>query len=252
MVTEASSPFFSPINESEVERFDYRKLLILVGANLPDIFTDSALRLLHREELIYQAPCLEFDASSKFDRSPVSKNITITTFIPSEIKRFERITIEINNENGLPELAFLIRMRDDNTVLMSESDCVRIFSNSHYSPDTGKTMSFSGILDMLAFKSLYEFRRDFNWPRKISKAALDHISPMNSSRGICAGYARAIGEEIAHLNNLPFMNKGKVCQPLKLKIEVPDVPELAKKSAIEESRKLNPTFGALSLLRGSK
>ncbi len=248
----ASSSYFSPRSEFEKNRFDYRKMLVLVGATLPDMFTEEIMRLRHRDEIIYRSYAIgDFEDSLLKDGVTVT-DIKTTTFMPSEIRRFEFITLDVNGECGLPELAFGILMRNGDLAFLRESDCSRIFSDRYYDAKSMTSFSVAGMVDYLASRMISQFYGSQKWPVPVSSALADYLSPITGPTQISADAAFSIGKEIANIKNLPYMDSGHIIQPQRRRVDVPDIPELEvpthpnPPTILEESRKLNPHFGALS------
>lgn len=248
----ASSSYFSPRNDFERDRFDYRKLLVLVGAKLPDMFTEEIMKLRHKSEIIYRSYAIgNFEDSMSVD-DVRAVDIKTTTFMPSEVRRFEFVTLDINGECGLPELAFGVLMRNGDLCFLRESECARIFSDQYYDARTKTKFSVTGVIDYLASNMIRKFYGSQEWPIPVSSGLADYLSPITGPTQISSDAAASIGEELASIKNIPFMSGGDIIQPQRRRVEVPDIPELEvptppKSTAVlEESRKLNPHFGALS------
>ncbi|MFP3343940.1 hypothetical protein R0J87_15680 [Halomonas sp. SIMBA_159] len=236
---------FSPTTDSEAGDFDYRKVLLLAGARLPQIFTDAVRSLIHRDELIYESPSYrEFEIATTEESAFI--NLSTSTFIPHDIERFEFVTLEMESEAHLPELAFGIRMRDQSLALLSESDCIRIFSNIQQSDPNSEPLSFAKLINDLASRSFHEYRREDKWPVDLPSGVWRFLSMAETPHRLTQYHAIEIGERIMRHNRLPFLLGGKVIEPKPKSIEVPDIPELDRSSAFEEAKKINPNFGALS------
>ena len=238
---------FSPTTDSEVSEFDYRKVLLLAGTRLPLIFTDAVRSLIHKEELIYQTPSYrKYKIATPDDHT--FTNLSVNTFIPHDIEKFEFVTLELEGDAGLPELAFATRMRDQSLTFLSESDCIRIFSNIQPGTPNSEPLSFARLINDLASRSLYEHQRKGNWPVDLPTGVWRYLSMVETPHRLTPYHAISIGERIMRHNRLPYLRNGKVMESKAKSVGVPDIPELDQPSVFEEAKKINPNFGALSFL----
>lgn len=237
-------PFFSPRSVLSSNTIDYRSLLVMIGARLPDAFTEAAMGLISDTRMIYNMPSMTDIAALSENEIPRSQ-VKLETIEVANLSRFEFVTVELEGGyRGFPELAFAIRTRNDTLIYLKETDMVRIFSGKYLSEwDTPITVG--DMLNNLSERLLLEYLRVGTLPCKLSPDVAREMNPLTGPNRIPMSLASGLAVRIADFNNLPYLHGGRLIQPSDRKVKIPDIPELSTFD-LDEARKLNPHFGALA------
>lgn len=246
MNSSSRSWFFTPPPEqySKRDSFDWLSVIRLIGRPVEEAFSRLIIQNLD-PNVIMMAPAVH---DERYCGDPDDADLAVTskmveTYCSDDMERITRIVPNV--EQGAVSLAFEIKLKSGKLVYLDEYSLGRTFDSDMASPSKAIP-----LLGEIVRRMEEDFRREGGAPYAYSN--LRHLDCAEYWRNrvertltrMSGGEAAVFAKHLAEENSLPMLVNGQLFG-FEPDFSDVDVPELVN-SEVEEAKKLNPHFGALS------